>query len=242
MSSFKEQMSSLVKLQNKEIEISRIERELAGIDERVNALNLELTEFQERVAGQEAKLADLKKQYRSQEGEVQMIESMILKSKQKLGAVKTNKEYQSTLKEIDDLKEKASGIEDLMLAALDEIESGDKDLIEYRDDLADVEREVREKQAEIHQNAEKQGEELVLLKRQRDEVRAATDDKLHARYERVKQQSNGIAIAAIVEGVCQACRINIPPQLFNELLRMDSLKMCPNCQRIMYPKAALDNV
>jgi predicted nucleic acid-binding Zn-ribbon protein len=240
VSSVKEQLIILMALQKREIEISRIENELAGIDARVEAMNTELLETQTLVSDQEQKLDTLKKQYRSNENEVQMVEAQIVKSKEKLRAVKTNKEYQSTLKEIDDLKEKASNIEDWMLADLDDIEVSEKKIAELQADLADVQSEVEQKRDEIRKKADMQLIEVESLKKERMDIWGKMEPKLQIFYDKIKRQGQGIAIAAIVEGVCQVCRMNIPPQLFNELMRMDSLRMCPNCQRVMYPKAVID--
>lgn len=240
VSSVKEQLIVLVALQKREIEIRRIENELAGIDERTEAMNAELLDTQTMVSDQEQKLDTLKKRYRSNENEVQMVEARIVKSKEKLGAVKTNKEYQSTLKEIDDLKEKASNIEDQMLADLDEIEVSEKTIDELRADLADVQSEVEKKQDEIRKKADIQLVEVESLKKERRDIWGKMEPKLQTFYDKIKRQGQGVAIAAIVDGVCQVCRMNIPPQLFNELMRLDSLRMCPNCQRVMYPKAIID--
>ena len=236
MSSVKEHVKILVSLQKREVAIRHLESDLAGIEERIDALNKELASYEENVEEQERKLSNTKKTYRSNEDEVQMIEVQIGKSKEKLSAVKTNKEYQSMLKEIDDLNEKSSAIEDQMLADLDLIEIYEKELVERQADLADAQSDIRQKQEEIRRKAERQKAELEVLKEERGRIWDTLDVKIQEVYVNVKRQGNGIAVAAIVDGICQVCRINIPPQLFNELLRMDSLRMCPNCQRIMYPQ------
>jgi uncharacterized protein len=240
VSSVKEHVKVLVALQKIEIEIRQLEADLSGIDERIDALSEELLSYQKSITEQEEKLADIKKTYRSNEAEVQMIEVQIGKSKEKLGAVKTNKEYQSMLKEIDELKEKSSGIEDQMLADLDRLETYEKDLVERKADLVDAQSEIQQKQEEINQKAERQKAVLGALRNERNNVWETLDEKNRQIYEKVKRQGNGIAIAAIVDGICQVCRINIPPQLYNELQRMDALRMCPNCQRIMYPKMVFE--
>ena len=242
MSNLKEQLRILVDLQKAEVAISNSEKELAGIDDRVNALNAELVDYQDRVSHQEQMLDDLKKQFRSDEDEVQMIETQVVKSKEKLGAVKTNKEYQSMLKEIDELKIKSSDLEDPMLEHLDRIESSEKDLTEKKADLADVSYEIQQKQDEIRKNADKQRVEMASMVQKRGEIWNDIEEKLRGVYENVKRQGNGIAMAEIIDGVCQACRMNIPPQLYNDLMRMDSIRMCPHCQRIMYPKAVMDKL
>jgi predicted nucleic acid-binding Zn-ribbon protein len=37
-----------------------------------------------------------------------------------------------------------------------------------------------------------------------------------------------------VNSICNGCNVNIPPQMYNELQRCKSVKLCPNCQRIIY--------
>lgn len=240
MSSIKDILKDLVVLQQYEDDISRIEKDLAEVDDRVNALNHQLTEYEDKVAQDRDALESLRKEYRAGESEVQMVEAQIAKSQEKLGAVKTNKEYQSTLKEIDDLKAKASQVEDQMLEALDRIESTENQAREDRADLAEVKIQVEQQQAEIREQSEQQKDLLASRLKERDKVLDRLDSSTQAHYNRVKRQGRGTAIAAVVDAVCQVCRMNIPPQLFNELMRMDSMFLCPNCQRIIYPKVALE--
>jgi predicted nucleic acid-binding Zn-ribbon protein len=240
VSGIKEKLRDLVVLQQHEDDISRIEKELSEVGGRVNRLNSELTEYEDKVERNRQVLDELKKQYRSDESEVQMIESQIVKSQEKLGAVKTNKEYQSTLKEIDDLKAKASQMEDRMLEVLDQIESAENEGQEVKADLAEIKIQVEEKQKQIRLQSEQQQDNLSKRLQERDVVLERLDSKTREHYNRVKRQGRGIAIAAVVDAVCQVCRMNIPPQLFNDLMRMDNMMMCPNCQRIIYPKVALD--
>jgi hypothetical protein len=240
VSSIKDILKNLVVLQQYEDDINRIEKDLAEVDDRVNALNSQLTEYEDKVAQNRTTLESLRKEYRDGESEVQMVESQITKSQEKLGAVKTNKEYQSTLKEIDDLKAKASLIEDQMLETLDRIESTENQEREDRADLAEVKIQVEEQRTQILQQCEQQKDMLASRLKERDSVLDRLDSSTQAHYYRVKRQGRGTAIAAVVDAVCQVCRMNIPPQLFNELMRMDSLFLCPNCQRIIYPKVALE--
>ena len=240
MSSVKEQLETLVALQRSETEIRRIEQELKGIDGRIASLNSEVMAYEQRVADRQIALDELRKQYRSDENEIKLIDTQISKSKEKLRAVKTNKEYQSILKEIDDMKQKSSTIEDQMLTMLDGMEKAESDVAEQKSDFADVKRETAAKEEEIRRIAEQQQGILTQLQQERDSILGAVPTKLQSLYARVQRQGQGIAVAAVVDAVCQVCRMNIPPQLYNELLRLDMVRMCPNCQRIIYPKVLLE--
>ena len=56
---------------------------------------------------------------------------------------------------------------------------------------------------------------------------AATDAVLLDIFkQQLMKQSDGIAIVAVENAVCQGCNMNIPPQMFNELL-MEKVKSRP---------------
>ncbi len=240
MSSIKNQLETLVALQQAEIEIRRIEQDLAGIDGRIETLSEEIKVFENRVSEFQATLNGLKQQYRSDENDIKIIDSQITKSEEKLRVVKTNKEYQSILKEIDDLKQKSSSIEDRMLEHLEQIETAESEVAAQIAELAEVKIEVAAKQEEIRQTATGHRRAFESLQQERNSIWDTVDLKLQTLYAKVKHQGNGIAVAAVVDAVCQVCRMNIPPQQYNELLRMDTMRMCPNCQRIIYPKVLLE--
>ena len=178
MSGVKEYIKIMVSLQEREISIRRLESDLAGTDERIEALSEELASYQARVDEQEQNLTDIKKAYRSNEDEVQMTEVQIAKSKEKLSAVKTNKEYQSMLKEIDELNEKSSSIEDQMLADLDQIEIYEKELVERKADLTDAQSDIIQRQDEIRQKADRQKSELDELTDEREKIWSTLESKM----------------------------------------------------------------
>lgn len=241
MSSVKEQLTVLVALQQAESQISRLEKELAGIDTRIDAMNTEVFDFEKRVTEGQSALDALKKEYRFSEDEVQTIERQIIKSEEKLSAVKTNKEYQATLKEIEELKQKASDIEDKMLEYLDRIEAAEAEVAKQQSELAEVKLDVGAQQKEIRQRGERQRLSMEGYQEERTAIWETIEPKLQEIYTRVKRKSQGIAVAAVEDSVCQVCRMNIPPQLYIELQRMgDTLRMCPHCQRIIYPKTILE--
>jgi predicted nucleic acid-binding Zn-ribbon protein len=72
----------------------------------------------------------------------------------------------------------------------------------------------------------------------RAELMQSIDSQLIVKYEQIKAWSGGIAVALVNNATCAECHLSIPPQMYNELQRQDALKFCPNCQRIIYWKAA----
>ena len=89
----------------------------------------------------------------------------------------------------------------------------------------------------INQEAEEGEKKLARLETDWNEVSSKVDPKLMKKYMMIKEQlGRGIAIVPVKDAVCHGCNMNIPPQVYNELQRFDSLKFCPHCQRIIYWK------
>jgi predicted nucleic acid-binding Zn-ribbon protein len=231
----KEQIDTLVKVQQIEIEAGKLKAYLKAVPARISNLEQELEAFIRSVADDEAAIEELNKQYRAFESDVQLNLSKIRKSQEKLRAVKTNKEYQSSLKEIDDLKAVNSRLEDEMLALLEKIETAEKAIKDRKLHYKQIVEESKQDKASIERDAEQREKNLVELDSKRVAVAAELDDGLLKIYNQVKaKQANLVAIAAVRDAVCQGCNMNIPPQVYNELQRCDSLRYCPSCFRIIY--------
>jgi hypothetical protein len=231
----KTEIQTLVRLQAAEIEIRHLEKALEEAPKRFDALNAERQMLSEAVQVAEAHLADLNKRYREREREARQEQDRAAKRAARLYEVKTNKEYQATLKEIDDIKATVSGIEDEMLALLDTIEAAKGDLAQKRQASADRSQALADEAAEVEQAMADDRQRLEALRLQREEIASQIDPDLMNVYLKARiQQRDQRAVAEVIHAVCQGCHLNIPPQLYNELQRQDDLKICPLCQRIIY--------
>jgi hypothetical protein len=160
--------------------------------------------------------------------------SQIKKSREKLTGVKTNKEYQATLKEIDDLKEKNSLIEDQMISCLDRMEAAEKDTARKRNEFSRFKDQADDEKAALKQQIDQGRKKLGELEKEWEAVSKEAAPDLLETYVRVGERVGRPAMAPADDAVCLGCHLNIPPQLYNEIQRYDSLKFCPHCQRILY--------
>ena len=128
VSTTKEQIQCLVKLQQIEIDASKIQKHIDSVDSRIEALEAGVKDFEKIIEDEKTIISELNQKYKAYETDVQINLEDISKSKDKLRSVKTNKEYQSSLKEIEDLEALNSKIEDEMLEFLDHIEGAEKKL------------------------------------------------------------------------------------------------------------------
>jgi predicted nucleic acid-binding Zn-ribbon protein len=233
----KEQIVSLVNLQQIEMETNSVKTKISNVDQRLEKLDDSLRDFKQVIEKQEFVINELNQKYRDYETDVRMNLDAIKKSEAKLSSVKTNKEYQAFLKEIDDIKVKNSKLEDDMIEFLDRIEEAENTLNAKKAEYSELQTRLNNEKETIQKETEEGKRRLEILDAQLKTVAAGIDAGLLATYNKVKAlQSNAIGIVAVTDAVCQGCNMNIPPQMYNELQRGDSLKRCPICDRIIYWK------
>ena len=230
----KEQIFILVKLQKIETEICALKLTLNNVDRQYDALDAELREFEQNIDNEVSLLDELKKQYRLYESDAQVNLEQVKKSQASLRSIKTNREYQSLLKQIDEFNVKNVKIEDEMLEFLDRMDKAESNIAAKKNEYSMLEDRIMSDKEIIKQETEHGNKRLAQLNMDFNDVSGSITPELLKKYEMVKKQKGGIAIVPVNDAVCGGCNMNIPPQMYNELQRCDSLMFCPNCQKMIY--------
>jgi predicted nucleic acid-binding Zn-ribbon protein len=61
------------------------------------------------------------------------------------------------------------------------------------------------------------------------------------RYERVRKFRGGIGVAPAKDYMCDACKVRLRPQVFQEIRKNDQIIACDACQRVLYDPENMDN-
>jgi len=234
MINMKEQIGIVVQLQEIEIKINKIKSVLDVIPGRISSLDKEMSDAEQEIDRKKSLVDELRKKYRLNESDYQANLSTLRKSQEKLAAVKTNKEYQSILKEIDDIKAKNSLVEDEMLKNLDVIEATERETVTLKNEFLEIKDRIDRDKETIKDKIEQSETDLAELDEKRGAISKNIDKELMSKYNIVKGLTKGTAIAPVLDSICRGCNMNIPPQMYNDLQRFDSIKFCPHCQRIIY--------
>ncbi len=94
--------------------------------------------------------------------------------------------------------------------------------------------ELAEAEKEIAAQVEDLKISIAKQRLERDLMAGNLNHALLQRYDMIFSRRNGLAVAEARAGTCQGCRMRLPPQLYNQIQRHDSIHFCPNCQRILY--------
>jgi predicted nucleic acid-binding Zn-ribbon protein len=229
-----QQLKNLISLQRIEIEIGTTHALIAANSQKVEALDYELTAFGKSVDEKKSLVMEMQKQYRLYESDLQADASRIRKSEITLGSIKTNREYQAILKEIEEIKAKTSGLEDVILENLEKIDEMEADIVSKQTQYHTLEESTLLEEETIEKEKQSAEKKLEKLSKERQRVSQTLDPKIKQDYEAIKNRLNGIAVAPVKASVCKGCHMNIPPQMFNELQQRGDLTFCPHCQRMIY--------
>lgn len=234
MSRMREQINILISMQQVDDQIVQVEGSLLEMDQKQAGLDSKIQAFKKTLDTEAGAFEDMRKAYREFESDLKMNSSLIEKSQEKLRVVKTNKEYQSILKEIDELKKQKSDLEDNMLETLEDIEKLELVVKEKKNELSGIETRIANEKKQILLDQEKKKNTFRQLGIEKENIKKALDPENLNIMTSVRKKVRGKIVVPVQRAVCLGCNLNIPPQLFNELQRFDSLKLCPNCQRIIY--------
>jgi len=230
----REQIERLIDIQEKETEADQIQSELEHLPVEYEKKASLLKQFEGLVDEKEATLNELKKTYRSYDAEIESNQERIKKRDIQLRSVKTNKEYQAVLKDIEEIKKANSKLEDETIECLDRIDGAEKEMRLKQEEHVVHAEVLHQKKKEMQKKIEEKQLLLNKLLKQRDIIAEGIDAELLKEYYFIKSQARGTAIVEAKDSVCFGCHMNIPPQMYNELHRGNELRSCPHCHRMLY--------
>ena len=228
------QIAQLVELQTIDLEIDTIDNEIKteqnGLDERITAL----ANREELITQLTSKISGLDTEKRTLEAEAADKLDHVRDRQSKMMQVQTGREQTALLKEIEDGKKSVKELEEKAIAVMEEAE-GLKSQIEEETNLLNGEKQLVEEEKEKVKVAI---DKINKGKKSKDTERAKQADQVEKRllkkYNTLRSRRNGLAVANVLNGVCQGCFMALPPQQYNLLLKGDKMLDCPSCQRIIY--------
>jgi uncharacterized protein len=227
-------LSPLIELQKLDLRIMEITEQRRKIPERLHAVEAPLRDAKQSLQETSVAIDALVKERRSHEKDVEAQDAHTDKMRARLSELKTNKEYQAHLFELQMANKKKSDIEDKVLACMEKIEQLQQTAKEAQDKVRVIEQAFTKEKQVLEELEQKLSGELIELESQQRDRSANVEPGLLARYTKLKAARKDQALAAIKGGMCSGCRLQIPPQLIAEVKRSQDLHTCPYCHRMLY--------
>lgn len=228
--------SRLYQLQVFDSRQARLEATLAALDDG-SALRARVEQARLEEEAARIELHDKQARLRTRELELQSTAGKAAKMEQDLysGRVSNPKELQSMQQEIQMLTRQRERIEEEMLGLMEDIERLLADLRTREAARQAQERALDEHLEEYKKMRQQMTAELESLRGQRETWAGGTDADLLRRYDRLRTRKDGVAVVAIINGICEGCHVAVPEGRLAELLDDDDrLYTCEGCGRILY--------
>ncbi len=231
-----EDLRLLIELQGIDSVIVRNMEIIDVIPKKISSVEQPLKEAEAAYEKLRIDLETLAKKKKAKDGLLDDVNEKVRKLKARTTEIKTNKEYQALLKEIEAGEKERNAVEDEILMLMESVESCSRVVNEQKGRVR-VEEEKREAfKKKLEAEVAEARKELEELRLRREGVVKGLDKDVYSLYFKLLETRRGLAVAEARDEVCQGCNMNMPPQLFVELKKNDRIFQCPQCSRILYWK------
>ena len=230
----REQLKLLWELQKIDLELKGIKEEKDRYPKEIKKLDEKQKIEKERIQKEREKIESLEKTRRQKEGHLNTEQEKIKRAEGRMSEVKTNKEYQALLSEIDTIKEANSRIEEEILQVMDEIDGLKKDFSKREKEMGSTLEKIEGERKKLQEKTA-QGEKAWSERVERRELLSEQiESKMVKLYNTLKEKRQGVGVVSVKNETCQGCFLNVPPQMFIEVQKNNALVRCPHCNRILY--------
>ncbi len=240
----KEDISTLIALQDFDIELSGFDRKIERKQEELTEREQSITD-KEMLAGQcREKATELEQSQRDIKTAGEDAAERIKDRQVKMMQVQTSREHQALLKEIEEAKKAVKDTEEKLLQVMEQAETEEGKAVEL-ENLCQGERELLvEETGKVENAIKKLNTRRTTVQNKRDKLARELPASKIKRYDKLLKKRNGLAVVQIVDAVCQGCFMTVPPQKYNDIRIGEEIYSCPTCQRTLYyipPDDAGDN-
>jgi hypothetical protein len=229
-----EALRRLVRLQDLILSAETVSEKIAAIPAEIARLEKDLLAVQEELERARAGLQEMQKDRRKLEMELMGVESRIAKYQSQLLEVKTNKEYQAMLHEIEAAKNERASLDERILLEMEDTDSRGAAVRAIEERLKDRRRATEEGKRRLDDLLEALKREKEALEGERQRLAATIPRDYLDPFLRVARQRRGVALVAVREELCGGCHVRVMPKLIQQVRRAEGLIACDSCKRFLY--------
>lgn len=228
----RDQLEALRELAMLDRSFRQLDAEHEQIAGRLADLTTDVERFRALLLREKTQLADAELVRKTALEEAADLVERIGRSTSRAGAARNTRERDAATREVEvlrrereDRQTRAAEMEKALVDVRASLERHEKELGELEQALVQEEKDTAVRRAEI--DTQRSANNV-----QRAGLTAKVRADLLRKYEGLKERK-GTAVADVEAGMCHACHVSLPPQMFAKILADTSIHQCPNCQRIL---------
>lgn len=225
--------ATLFRLEQLDLDLEQREAGLRDLRRR-EARNLELEAAEARLEALRAQERAAATEQRSLESDLSSLETKISRDQTRMysGQIVDSRELASLERELEHYRAQRGELEERCLLVMERVEGLQADLAETSRAANELRERWEADRPALAREAEQMADALAGLRAERENMAAEIDPRSLDLYRRLRA-SAGHAVSHVSNGVCQWCRVAIPPKDVQHA-RADQLVTCTNCARILY--------
>ena len=161
-------------------------------------------------------------------------EENLKKNQGQLYQLKTNKEYQTKLNEIESLKADIAVVEEGLLKLLEGVDEAKVDLEKEKAGLDDCQRRFNEQEVKMKSEIVDIDAKIDNLSHKRQSFIKDIDNEVLSKYQQLLETRQGLAIVPVKDNHCGACHMLLTHQKINDIKMYSGPVLCESCVRILY--------
>ena len=234
-------LDALLALQNIELQIVDIRRQLAARERGVRQQAAKLKAADDLLAAEREELRRTQIQMDEVDVELKSRGTHIAKLRENLNTVRTNKEYAAVLSQLNNEKADVTRLESRAFELLAAVEARKKTLAERQEVVQQETQRLAALESQVVQAQDSFTDRLANLERQRADAEQRLDSKALELFNRISERYEGEVMGKVVqvhprrqEFLCEGCNMSLAAERANALMTRDELITCDNCGRILF--------
>ena len=223
-----------IHLQSLDQGIAELEREIAALPKHIAEIERQLDQHLRRLEADRSALSGNQKESKKLEGDVQVEEQKISKLRGQMVQAKTNEVYRAFQHEIEFCEKEIRKFEDRILDLMSESEALEKNVRAAEVSLKTEKEQVEREKTDTRDRTALDRKQLAEGQAERERAVSRMAPAAYAAYERIRKKRGGVAVAAVVEGLCTVCHMVLRPQFFQDVRRNEEILYCESCGRMLY--------
>jgi predicted nucleic acid-binding Zn-ribbon protein len=228
------QFKALEGIQELDLKIDQLKKSQAALPESLKTLDQSLARLNLSMTVKTSALGEIEKVQRQTQAARDLNRDRLARSETRIQSVQNSHEYQAVNKENEQLKKLTTTLDEQSKKSEGDSEAIKKDLADLTAQFEKIKAERDEKASALSSQNGKFDEEIGALMANRAQFSAQVDKPLLAQYDRIRKARMGLGFVPALAGRCKGCNMMVPPQLFNEIRKLNTAHACPSCHRILF--------
>lgn len=226
-------LAQLYQLEQLDSKLEGMEAQLADLRRRFGR-NPDLDTARAQLARLQSQKQEVDAAQRSLESDLSATEAKIQRDRTRMysGQIADAHQLKSLERELEHLNGQRDEVELQLLEMMERRDALENELAEAQRRADTLQHEWETQRPQLSQQGKQVTAMVAQLRAQRESLAAELDPRSLGQYQRLRDAS-GHAVSFVSDGVCQWCRVGIPPKDVQHA-RSGAVVTCTNCARILF--------